>query len=109
MGYTENARANHRNGNSCSVSLFKAFADKLGISEDEAAKIAPPPRSEGGKCGGYLAGRKMLEMLKPETVEEFEINITSINEYSDTKNIIFEIIDKSLLEKSLFILVPSTS
>lgn len=62
----------HRNGNSCSVSLFKAFADKLGISEDEAAKIAPPPRSEGGKCGGYLAGRKMLEMLKPETVEEFE-------------------------------------
>ena len=72
MGYTENARANHRNGNSCSVSLFKAFADKLGISEDEAAKIAPPPRSEGGKCGGYLAGRKMLEMLKPEAAEEFE-------------------------------------
>ncbi len=35
-----------------------------------------------------------------ETVEEFEINITSINEYSDTKNIIFEITDKSLLEKT---------
>lgn len=72
MGYEEKARANHRNGNNCSVSLFKAFADKLGISEEEAAQMAPAPRSEGGKCGGYLAGRKLLEKLKPETVEEFE-------------------------------------
>ena len=29
MGYEEKARVNHRNGNNCSVSLFKAFADKL--------------------------------------------------------------------------------
>ena len=72
MGYEEIARANHRNGNSCSVSLFKAFADKLGISEDEAARIAPAPRSEGGKCGGFLAGIQLLEKLKPEAVEEFE-------------------------------------
>ncbi len=72
MGYEEIARSNHRNGNSCSISLFKAFADKLGMSEDEAVKIAPPPRSEGGKCGGYLAGKKMLEMIKPEAAEEFE-------------------------------------
>lgn len=72
MGYEELARVNHRSGNSCSVSLFKAFADKLGMSEAEAVRIAPPPRSEGGKCGGFLAGRKLLEMLKPEAVEEFE-------------------------------------
>ena len=72
MGYEEIARGNHRNGNSCSVSLFKAFADKLGISEEEAAQLAPAPRSEGGKCGGFLAGRKLLEMIKPEAVEEFE-------------------------------------
>ena len=72
MRYAEIARANHRNGNSCSVSLFMAFADKMGMSEEEAALIAPAPRSEGGKCGGYLAGRKVLEMLKPEAVEEFE-------------------------------------
>ena len=72
MGYEEIARANHRSGNSCSVSLFKAFADKMGMSEAEAARFAPPPRSEGGKCGGFLAGRKMLEKLKPEAVEEFE-------------------------------------
>ncbi len=72
MGYEEIARGNHRNGNSCSVSLFKAFADKLGISEEEAAQLAPAPRSEGGKCGGFLAGRKLMEKLKPEAVEEFE-------------------------------------
>lgn len=72
MGYEEKARVNHRNGNSCSVSLFKAFADKMGMSEDEAARIAPPPRSDGGKCGGFLAGIKLLEMQKPESVEEFE-------------------------------------
>ena len=72
MKYEEIARTNHRNGNNCSASLFKAFADKMDMSENEAAKIAPPPRSEGGKCGGYLAGRKVLEMLKPEAVEEFE-------------------------------------
>ena len=72
MGYEEIARANHRNGNSCSASLFMAYADKLGMTEDEAAKIAPAPRSEGGKCGGFLAGRKLIEMLKPEAVEEFE-------------------------------------
>lgn len=43
-----------------SCSLFKAFADKLGMSEEEADRIAPAPRSEGGQCGGLLAGRKLL-------------------------------------------------
>ena len=42
------------------------------MTEDEAVLIAPSPRSEGGKCGGFLAGIKLLEMIKPETVEEFE-------------------------------------
>ncbi len=72
MGYEEIARANHKNGNSCSASLFRAFADKLGMSEDEAVNIAPAPRSEGGKCGGLLAGKKLMEMLKSEAAEEFE-------------------------------------
>ena len=72
MGYEENARLNHRNGSNCSASLFKAFADKLGMSAEEAARIAPAPRSEGGKCGGFLAGKKLFEMIKPEAVEELE-------------------------------------
>ncbi len=72
MGYEKIAREKHKNGNSCSVSIFRAFADKLGMSEDEAARIAPTPRSEGGKCGGLLAGIKLLKMIKPEAVKEFE-------------------------------------
>ena len=72
MGYETKARENHRNGNNCSASLFRTFADQLGMSEDEAARMAPPPRSDGGKCGGFLSGRKLLEMIKPEAVEEFE-------------------------------------
>ncbi len=72
MGYETKARENHRNGNNCSASLFRTFANQLGMSEDEAARMAPPPRSDGGKCGGFLSGRKLLEMIKPEAVEEFE-------------------------------------
>ena len=79
MGYESNARAHHRAGNNCSVSLYKTFAEKLGMSEEEAARLAPPPRSEGGKCGGYLAGRKIIETLKPEAAEEFEKRFFEIN------------------------------
>ena len=79
MGYEEIARANHRNGNNCSASLFKAFAERLGMSAEEAARIAPAPRADGGKCGGYLAGRMLLEKMKPEAVEEFEKRFFEIN------------------------------
>ncbi len=43
------ARANHRNGNNCSTSLAMAFADVLGVSEAEAQKLVPPPRSIDGE------------------------------------------------------------
>lgn len=39
-------------------------------------------------------------VIDKESVEEFEINIKSINETSDTKNIVFEITDKNLLNKT---------
>lgn len=39
-------------------------------------------------------------VLESEKVEKFEINITKINETSDTKNITFEITDKKLLNKT---------
>ena len=90
MGYEEIARANHRNGNNCSVSLIKAFADKLGMSEEDAAGIAPPPRSEGGKCGGFLTGRKLLETLKPEAAEEFEKRFLEQNGDNKCANLIMK-------------------
>ena len=70
--YEENARQIHKSGNNCAVSVYKAFADKLNISTNEAGIIAPKPRSEGGKCGAYLAGVHILNELKPEAVPEFE-------------------------------------
>lgn len=41
---------------------------------------------------------KIYTVLDGETIEEFDIEITKINENSDTKNITFEITDKKLLE-----------
>jgi len=43
---------------------------------------------------------KILTVLENDTIEEFEINITKINESNSIKNIAFEITDKRLLEKT---------
>lgn len=72
MNHEQRARENHRGGYNCAQSVFVAFAEQLGMTPEEARRIAPKPRSEGGKCGAYLAGRAVLERLKPEAVEEFE-------------------------------------
>ena len=47
------ARNFHKNGNNCSTSLALAFAETLGVSEDEAKNLVPAPRSIDGKCGTY--------------------------------------------------------
>lgn len=46
------------------------YADALGLTPEQARKAAPKPRSEAGKCGAFLAGKKILEQLKPEAVGE---------------------------------------
>lgn len=66
------ARANHRSGYNCAQSVTAAFAEELGVSRDSAASSAPRPRSEGGKCGAYLAGCQLLSRLKPDAVEAFK-------------------------------------
>lgn len=43
---------------------------------------------------------KMLTVIKGSEVESFDINIIKINENSQTKNILFEITDKDLIEKT---------
>ena len=72
MKHEETARKNHRSGYSCATSVTVAFADTLGLTPAEAMRTAPRPRSEGGKCGAFLAGKKVLEQLKPEAVPEYE-------------------------------------
>ena len=42
----------------------------------------------------------MYTVLSGEKIEEFNINITSINESSNIKNITFEITDKDLIDKT---------
>lgn len=43
---------------------------------------------------------KIYTVLESEKIEEFKINITNINDISTTKNITFEITDKSLIKKT---------
>ena len=63
------------------------------IENLELVKVANNSDIKIGKAYIYT-------VLDKEKVEEFEINITKINETSDTKNITFEIVDKDLLNKT---------
>ena len=47
-----------------------------------------------------IGNAKIYTVLNEEQVEEFDIEITKINETSDTKNITFKITDKNLLDKT---------
>ncbi len=54
-----------------------------------------------GKSSDIKIGpANIYTVLEGEKVEEFSINITHINETSNTKNLTFEITDKKLLEKT---------
>ncbi len=64
-----------------------------GINDLDLVKVGKPEDVKIGKA-------KIYTVLDGEEVEEYEINITHINETSDTKNITFEITDKKLLEKT---------
>ena len=66
------ARANHKMGNNCSNSLALAFADKLGLSDDDAKGLVPAPRSIEGMCGGYLSVVAMLRKLGINKEEEYK-------------------------------------
>lgn len=68
---------NHKSFNTCSGSVLMAFADKIGISEDEAKKIAAPfAGGRMGKCGAVMSGEYVLEQLygadAPDKIAEYE-------------------------------------
>ena len=79
MRYEERARVNHRSGYNCAMSVYAAYANKLGMTPEQARKEAPKPRSEGGKCGAFLAEKKILEQLKPEAVQAYEESYIAAN------------------------------
>ena len=67
MKHEETARGNHRGGNNCAVSVYTAFSD---INSNPGA--IPAPRGDGGKCGAYLAGIKLLNDMGKGDTEKFE-------------------------------------
>ena len=67
MKHEETARGNHRTGNNCAVSVYTAFTD---VNPNPG--LIPAPRSDGGKCGAYLAGIKLLNDMGKGNTEKFE-------------------------------------
>ena len=63
------------------------------INKDNLIKVAEPNEIE-------LGNAKIRTVITGTTIEEFDININKIFIDSNTKNILFEITDKSLLSKT---------
>ena len=76
---------NHKNFYSCSAAVLCAFADEIGLSEQEAKSAAAPfAGGKMGKCGAVLASEYMLSKKYPETaqqlISDFESEFTSMNQ-----------------------------
>ena len=71
--------------------IFGTYTESLPNSK--LYKVATPDEIKPGNA-------KILTVISDNKVEEFNINILRINESSNTKNILFEITDKKLLEET---------
>jgi len=71
--------------------IFGAYTTSLPNSK--LYKVASPKEIKQGSA-------KILTVISDNTIEEFDINIIRINENSNSKNILFEVTDKRLLEKT---------
>lgn len=58
MSREAEARAAHRGGSNCAVSVYNAFRD---VNPNPGT--APVPRSQGGKCGAVLAAEQTLHEM----------------------------------------------
>ena len=68
---TENAVNNHKSFHTCSGSVLEAFADVIGISENEARTISGPfAGGRMGKCGAVLSAEYVLRNLCPDEADE---------------------------------------
>lgn len=80
-----NIKENEKSG------IFGTYGGTL--PEKDAIKVGKPDDVKLGEA-------TIQTVLSGNTVEEFKINILKINETSDTKNILFEITDPTLIEKT---------
>ena len=63
------------------------------IDNNKLYKVATPKDIKKGNA-------KILTVLSGDEIKEYDINITKLNKIGSTKNILFEITDKELLEKT---------
>lgn len=71
--------------------IFGTYTESLPNSK--LYKVASPIDIKQGSA-------KILTVISDNKIEEFDINIIRINENSNSKNILFEVTDKELLEKT---------
>lgn len=71
--------------------IFGSYQEN--IDDLKLYKVAQPTEVKKGQA-------KMLTVLEGNTIEEFTINILKINDSGKTKNILYEITDERLLEKT---------
>ena len=92
----KNAKSNSRDiyGNVLENTTSGIFGNYTGtLPNDKMYKVAKPNEINLGEA-------KILTVIDGDKVEEFDINILKINSNSNTKNILFEVTDKDLLEKT---------
>lgn len=92
----KNARSNSSNiygtvDENTESGIFGTYTKSLPNSK--LYKVASPSEIKQGKA-------KILTVISGDKVEEFDINIIRINESSNSKNILFEVTDKRLLEET---------
>lgn len=71
--------------------IFGIYTDE--INENKLYKVAQNNEV-------YVGPAKILTVTEKDVVSEYEIKILNVNANADTKNILFEVTDQSLLEKT---------
>lgn len=100
---SENGNPGEKNARSNSTNIYGTvdenttsgiFGDyTTNIPNSKKYKVVPSNKIE-------LGNAKILTTINGNNVEAFDINILKINKNSKTKNILFEVTDKTLLEKT---------
>ena len=61
----EKAVENHKNFYSCSAAVLCAYAEKAGLTSEEARNVAAPfAGGKMGKCGAVMAAEYVLQQVK---------------------------------------------
>jgi len=85
--------ANEVNGTIYENTIQGIFGNYTGEAKDKLYKVARPNEVKKGNA-------KIMTVLEGKKVGYYDINIIKITENQDTKNILFEITDQNLLDKT---------